>query len=254
MLRAMWVTMAVVVACSAQAQTPREQLGAKAGTLKLNDPLQGKLPATQTSSDDQTDIAVTVYNNNLALVRDRRQVVLFPGEISLTFMDVAQQIRPETVSLRSVSDPGSIRILEQNYEYDLMSPAKLMEKYVGKRVRLVNFSSEIGFTEVEGVLLSNNQGPIYKVGDEIFLGHPGTVVLPEIPENLIAKPSLVWLLDHRGTDQEIEITYLTGGLAWKADHVLRMSQDETLMDLDAWLMRNLGPGEACRRPPLRLHA
>ncbi|MDK1022040.1 MAG: DUF4139 domain-containing protein, partial [Candidatus Hydrogenedentes bacterium] len=254
MLRAMWVTMAVVVACSAQAQTPREQLGAEAGTLKLNDPLQGKLPATQTSSDDQTDVAVTVYNNNLALVRDRRQVVLFPGEISLTFMDVAQQIRPETVSLRSVSDPGSIRILEQNYEYDLMSPAKLMEKYVGKRVRLVNFSSEIGFTEVEGVLLSNNQGPIYKVGDEIFLGHPGTVVLPEIPENLIAKPSLVWLLDNRGTDQEIEITYLTGGISWKADYVLRMSKDETQMDLDAWVTLNNNSGAPYINAQLKLVA
>ncbi len=254
MLRAMWVTMAVVMACSAQAQTPREQLGAEAGTLALNDPLKGTFRATQTTADDQTDVAVTVYNNNLALVRDRRKVVLFPGEISLTFMDVAQQIRPETVSLRSVSDPGAIRIIEQNYEYDLMSPAKLMEKYVGKRVRLVNFSTEIGFTEVEGVLLSNNQGPIYQVGDEIFLGHPGTVVLPEIPENLISKPSLVWLLDNEGTDQEIEITYLTGGISWKADYVLRMSKDETQMDLDAWVTLNNGSGAAYINAQLKLVA
>ncbi len=254
MLRAMWVTMAVVMACAAQAQTPRQQLGVEAGRLDLDDPLEGKLTATQTSVDDQTDIAVTVYNNNLALVRDRRQVALFPGEISLTFMDVAQQIRPETVSLRSVSDPGSIRILEQNYEYDLMSPAKLMEKYVGKRVRLVNFSSEIGFTEVEGELLSYNQGPIYRVEDEIFLGHPGTVVLPEIPENLISKPSLVWLLDNEGTDQEIEITYLTGGISWKADYVLRMSKDETQMDLDAWVTLNNGSGAPYVNAQLKLVA
>ncbi len=254
MFRAMWVTMAVVMACSAQAQTAREQLGAEAGTLALNDPLQGKFQAAQTTSDDQTDVAVTVYNNNLALVRDRRQVVLFPGEISLTFMDVAQQIRPETVSLRSVSDPGAIRILEQNYEYDLMSPAKLMEKYVGKRVRLVNFSSEIGFTEVEGELLSNNQGPIYKVEDEIFLGHPGTVVLPEIPENLISKPSLVWLLENGGTDQEIEITYLTGGMSWKADYVLRMNKDETQMDVDAWVTLANGSGAAYINAQLKLVA
>ena len=243
MLRAMCVMTAVLVACVAQAQR-----------VTLNDPLQGQFRATQTSSEDQTDIAVTVYNNNLALVRDRRQVVLFPGEISLTFMDVAQQIRPETVSLRSVSDPGAIRILEQNYEYDLMSPAKLMEKYVGKRVRLVNFSSEIGFTEVEGELLSINQGPIYKVGDEIFLGHPGTVVLPEIPENLIAKPSLVWLLDNEGTDQEIEITYLTGGISWKADYVLRMSKDETQVDINAWVTLNNASGAPYINAQLKLVA
>ena len=243
MLRAMCVMTAVLVACVAQAQR-----------VTFNDPLQGQFRATQTSSEDQTDIAVTVYNNNLALVRDRRQVVLFPGEISLTFMDVAQQIRPETVSLRSVSDPGAIRILEQNYEYDLMSPAKLMEKYVGKRVRLVNFSSEIGFTEVEGELLSINQGPIYKVGDEIFLGHPGTVVLPEIPENLIAKPSLVWLLDNEGTDQEIEITYLTGGISWKADYVLRMSKDETQVDINAWVTLNNASGAPYINAQLKLVA
>ena len=123
-----------------------------------------------------------------------------------------------------------------------MGPAKRTEECGGKGVRLVNFSTEIGVTEGEGVLLSNNQGPIYQVGDEIFLGHPGTVVLPEIPEDLISKPSLVWLLDNEGTDQEIEITYLTGGISWKADYVLRMSKDETQMDLDAWVTINNGPG------------
>lgn len=194
--------------------------------------------ASETSVADQTDVAVTVYNNNLALVRDTRTVALATGEVSLTFMDVAQQIMPETVSLQSLSEPGALRILEQNYEYDLMSPAKLMEKYVGKVVRLVNFSKEMGFTEVEATLLSVNKRPIYRVDGEIFLGHPGTVVLPEIPENLIAKPSLIWLLENTSGDQEIEVTYLTRGLSWRADYVLTLDAKETSMDVEAWVTLN----------------
>ena len=159
---------------------------------------------SQTGLADQTDIAVTIYNNNLALVRDRRSVTLKTGEITLKFMDVAQQIMPETVSLASTSHPGALRILEQNYEYDLMSPGKMMEKYIGKNVRLVNFSTELGFTEVTAELLSTNQGNVYRVGDEIFLGHPGYVVLPEIPADLIAKPSLIWILESKAKKQDIE--------------------------------------------------
>ena len=203
--------------------------------LKLDNPLRNAFDGAKTTLDDRTDVAVTVYNNNLALVRDRRKVKLFPGEVALQFADVAQQIRPETVSLKSVSDPGALHILEQNYEYDLMSPSKLMQKYVGEQVKLVNFSTEIGFEQVTAQLLSVNEGPIYQVGDQIYLGHPGHVVLPEIPGNLIAKPSLIWLLDNDGTDHELEATYLTGGIEWRADYVVNLDRDETTMDLTGWV-------------------
>ncbi len=86
-----------------------------------------------TTLDDQTDLSLTAYNNGLALVRDVRTLSLSTGELRLHFNDVAEQIRPETVSLRSISSPGTVSILEQNYEYDLMSPGKLMEKFVGQR-------------------------------------------------------------------------------------------------------------------------
>jgi len=190
---------------------------------------------TESTLQDQTDVAVTIYNSNLALVRDRRTVSLPAGELRLLFADVAQQIKPETVSLEAVDKPGSIRILEQNYEFDLISPQKLMEKYVGKGVRLVNFSTEIGFQSVDAQLMSINDGPVYRVNDEIYLGHPGTVVLPEIPENLIAKPSLVWLLDNAGGAQVIEATYLTQGVRWSADYVATYSEDEGKMSLKGWV-------------------
>lgn len=212
------------------------------------------IPTAETGLADQTDVAVTVYNNDLALVRDERRVTLPLGEHHLKFMDVAEQIRPETVSLRSVRAPGSIRIFEQNYEYDLMSPSKLMEKYVGKPVRLINFSKEIGFETVDAELLSLHAGPIYRVNDEIYLGHPGTVVLPEIPENLIAEPSLIWLLDNRREDQQIEVSYLTRGMAWRADYVITLERDGTSLDLDGWVTLTNGSGAQYTNARLKLVA
>lgn len=214
----------------------------------------GEVPTADTSLADQVDVAVTAYNNGLALVRDARKLNLPQGEIHLRFMDVAAQIRPETVSLRSLAEPGSIAILEQNYEYDLMSPAKLTEKYVGKNVKLVNFSTEVGFTEKEAQLLSNNEGPIYKVGEEIFLGHPGNVVLPQIPENLIAKPSLIWLLNNSQAAQNVEVTYLTNGVSWQADYVVTLAQDEKSLDIEGWVTMNNQSGATYTNAKLKLVA
>lgn len=217
-------------------------------------PAEVPVGSAETTLADQTDIAVTVYNNDLALVRDRRKVALASGEVELRFGDVAQAIRPETVSLKSLNHPDGLFILEQNYAYDLMSPSKLMEKYVGKSVRLVNFSTEIGFQEKEATLLSVNEGPIYQVGDQIFLGHPGNVVLPEIPENLIAKPSLIWLLSNEAADHEIEATYLTGGIAWQADYVVKLAKDEKSMDLEGWVTLNNQSGATYQNAQLKLVA
>ena len=211
-------------------------------------------PVAETTVADQVDVAVTAYNNGLALVRDARKLSLPEGELHLKFMDVAEQIRPETVSLRSVAAPGSVTIFEQNYEYDLISPAKLMEKYVGKQVKLVNFSTEIGFTEVAAELLSNNQGPIYQVGDEIFLGHPGHVVLPEIPDNLIAKPSLIWLIDNQQAGQHLEVTYLTNGVSWKADYVITLARDDQSLDVAGWVTMDNGSGATFTNAKLKLVA
>jgi len=211
-------------------------------------------PVSDTTLADQTDVAVTAYNNGLALVRDVRKLVLPEGELHLRFMNVAEQIRPETVSLRSLMAPGSMAIFEQNYEYDLMSPEKLMEKYVGKHVKLVNFSKEIGFEEVEAELLSTNQGPIYRVDDQIYLGHPGNVVLPEIPENLIAKPSLIWLLGNEQADQKLEVTYLTNGVSWKADFVVTLARDDTSLDLAGWVTMDNRSGATYTNAQLKLVA
>jgi hypothetical protein len=185
--------------------------------------------------ETQTYVAVTAYNNGLALVRERRVLEVPQGRLRLQFMDVAERIRPETVSLQSLSAPGSLRILEQNYEYDLINPAKLMEKFVGRTVKLVNSHESLGFDAIEAELLSVNGGAVYRVGDEIFLGHPGHVVLPEIPENLISEPTLVWLLENQETRQTIETSYLTQGIGWRADYVVRYDESDGKLDLDGWV-------------------
>jgi hypothetical protein len=208
---------------------------AAAQELEIRDAL-GDLSAS--TRDDRTSVAVTVYNNNLALVRETRRVRLVPGEQDLKFMDVAEQIKPETVSLRSLSDPGKLSILEQNYEFDLISPEKLMEKYIGKDVRLINKNTEVGFTELKAKLISTNSGPVYEIDGDIYLGHPGNVVLPKMPDNLISKPTLVWKLDNHGTDHEVEVAYQTTGISWAADYVLTYREQEGKLDLEGWVTLN----------------
>ena len=221
--------------------------------LSLQDPL-GSISMNETTEADQTDVAVTVYNNNRALVRDRRQIKMLPGEASLKFMDVATGIMPETVSLKSLTAPGQLRILEQNYEYDLMSPQKLMEKYVGRNVRLLNQNRDFDFFEVNAKLLSINEGPVYEIDGDIYLGHPGTVVLPEIPEELIAKPTLIWLLDNDGADHEVEATYLTGGMSWKADYVITLEANEKKFDIEGWVTLDNRSGATYNNAELKLVA
>ena len=132
---------------------------------------------------------VTIYNGNLGLVKDLREIRLPTGVHEVQFMEVAAQIDPTTVHLRSLTDPAGLRILEQNYEYDLISSQKLLEKYVGRKVRLYGNDG----TYHEATLLSTN-GPVYDINGQIHLGHYGRVVLPALPDNLVSQPTLKWLL------------------------------------------------------------
>ncbi len=109
-----------------------------------------KTPALSTTEKDQVDLAVTVYNSNLALVRDVRQIHLSAGVFPLHFEDVAASINPATVHFRSLSEPTKLSVVEQDYEYDLLEPAKLLQKYVGREVTLVRAEKDAGSTQVGG--------------------------------------------------------------------------------------------------------
>jgi len=193
--------------------------------------------AVKSTPDDQKEIFVTVYNSNLGLVKDVREIPLKSGVSELQFMGVAERINPATVHIKSLIKPESLSVLEQNYEYDLLSPAKLLDKYVGEKVKIADKNYYTDKEEIyEAVLLSNNQGGIYKINDEIHINPAGRVILPRIPENLIAKPTLVWMLENTlEKTQKVEASYLTEGINWKADYVLVLDQDDTRSDLTGWV-------------------
>ena len=141
--------------------------------------------AQSTTLNDQTDLNVTVYNSNIALVRDVRQLSLPSGTFSLKFADIAATVNPATVHFRSLTDPDKLSVIEQNYEYDLLDPAKLLHKYVGKEVTLVRSFRENGETkheEVKATLLADNNGPVWKIGNDIVTGgYNESYRFPEVP-------------------------------------------------------------------------
>ncbi len=199
---------------------------------------------------DQRDVMVTIYNGNLGLVKDTREVRLDTGTLEVKFMDVAAQIDPTSVHLKSMSDANGLKLLEQNYEYDLLTSEKLMEKYVGKKVRLYQSNGSYQ----EATLLSTN-GPVWQIDGQIHMGHFGNPVLPALPDNLVSKPTLVWLLRNaRPAPQRVEASYLTGGINWKADYVMVINAADTRSDLTGWVTIDNKSGATYKNAALKLVA
>jgi len=206
--------------------------------------------AHETTMADQTDLAVTVYNSNVALVRDTRDVALPTGEFQLRFMDIASTINAPTVHLRSLADPEKLNILEQDYEYDLLDANKMLDKYVGREVTILRAVQKSGSTEWEetrATLLANNNGaPVWKIGDSIVTGmSSGSYRFSSLPDNLYSHPTLVWTLTNTGARrQKIEASYLANNISWNADYVMTVARDDSNADLDGWvtLVNNTGAG------------
>src|SRR5216684_3681147 len=212
-----------------------------------------------TSLDDQTDLNVTVYNSNIALIRDVRNLTLPTGTFRLKFMDIAATVNPATVHFRSLNDPEKLGVIEQNYEYDLLEPAKLLHKYVGKEVTLVRANQENATTkreEIKATLLSDNNGPVWKIGNDIVTGlYAESYRFPEVPANLYDRPTLLMSLPYSGPDkQQIEASYLANNLSWNADYVLTVARDDKNADLDGWVTVVNNSGTAFHNAKLQLVA
>ncbi len=212
-----------------------------------------------TTLDDQVDLAVTVYNSNIALVRDVRQLSLPSGIFDLRFMDIAATVNPATVHFRSLTEPSRLGVLEQNYEFDLLEPQKLLNKYIGRELTLVRMRQENGSTrpeEIKATLLSNNNGPIWRIGNEIVTGmYADHIRFPELPENLYSRPTLVWMLENAGARRhKVEASYLAGNLSWNSDYVLTVGRDSNLADLDGWVTLTNNSGTAYKNARLQLVA
>ena len=201
----------------------------------------GQTSEQTTTARDRQAVNITVYNSNLGLVRETRRLTLPDGRIALRFSDVTSQIRPETVHLASLTSPSALRILEQNYQYDLLNPAKLLDKFVGKEITVVlrHYQNNTeSFEPVQATLLSNNGGQVWRINGQIVINpsNISEIRFPDIPKNLVATPTLVWDVENGFTGaQTIEASYLTGGMNWRADYVLLVNADDTKGDLQGWV-------------------
>lgn len=206
--------------------------------------------------DDQQSVAVTIYNGDLALVKDQRKIKLKSGINRLSMRDVSAKMRPETALLRNVLTPSSITLLEQNFDFDLLTPQKLIEKYVGKNVNIIKTNHSTGAeTSEQAKILSANNGVVIKIGDRIETGILGRLVFPDIPDNLRDRPTLVMQIQNKqAAEQTLELSYLTAGLAWKADYVAELNATDDKLDLSGWVTLTNTSGSTYKNAKLQLVA
>ena len=209
-----------------------------------------------TTFKDQQEVAVTIYNQNLALVKDTRKVRLVNGEDRLAWRDVSAQIRPETALLRNLTHPTGFFLVEQNFDFDLLTPQKLLEKYVGKSVTILRSHPTSGADQREdAVVLATNNGVVLKYADRIETGVPGRIAYNSVPDNLRDRPTLVVSLNAaQAATDTLELSYLTAGLGWHADYVAELSKNDDTLDLNAWVTLTNTSGASYQNAKLQLVA
>ena len=197
------------------------------------------LPASAQQSDEtaQGDVAVTIYQNGQSLVQDIRPLNIPRGTTRIEFPDVSAQIRPATLSFNA----DDTAIVEQNFDFDLLTPTKLMEKAIGRTVTLIRTNPATGSeTRERAEVLSTVGGVVLRIGDRIEVlrddGLPVRVVFDEVPPNLRARPTLsVTLNSSRSGTRDASIRYLTPGLGWTADYVALFDESNGAVDMQGWV-------------------
>ena len=185
----------------------------------------------------QGDVSVTIYNNGVALVQDIRQLNVPAGRTRVPFPDVSAQIRPETLSFNA----PDTAIVEQNFDFDLLTPGKLMEKAIGQQITLIRTNPATGVeTRERATVLSTVGGVVVQIGDRIEIlrddGLPVRAIFDRVPPNLRARPTLsVMLESSRGGTRPASIRYLTGGLSWSADYVALFDETNGTIDMQGWV-------------------
>ncbi|MDJ0951348.1 MAG: DUF4139 domain-containing protein [Alphaproteobacteria bacterium] len=185
---------------------------------------------------ERSALALTVYNAGLALVRDERKVSLARGVNRIAFTDVSAQLRPETAVIGKANDSAALQVIEQNFEFDRLTPAALLRRSVGRTVRVVRTHPTTGEDRTEQAeVLSVADGVVLRIGDRIETGVPGRLVFDSLPTDLRPRPTLVALLESRAaTSAPVDLSYLTGGLGWQANYVARLDEAEKQLDLTVY--------------------
>ena len=213
-------------------------------------------PKKVSGGDQRQEVSITVYNQNFGLVREVREIEVGTGTVDLEFRDVAAQIQPQTVSIKSLSGANALSVLEQNYRYDLLTPQKLLEKHVGKKVRVWRWNEKLGKDEpFDAEILSVADGQtVMKVNGEVTYNFPGRIAFQSVPENLMSKPTLVWKLDSKLAKQKVEATYLTQSLNWRSDYVFVINDADSAGDLTGWVTLVNNSGASYKNARLKLVA
>jgi hypothetical protein len=231
---------------------------------------QTKQPVT---AGERQTVDLTVYNQNLSLVREERGISLPRGFSRIIIPEIPATIDGTSLHFRSLTDPSAVRVLEQNYQYDLVHQGRLLEKYLGKEVEFVRLNEETKKQYVvSGKLLSTGYvmrggypgsavvydyagGMVAEINGKIELNPIGQLILPSLPEGLILKPQLEWLVSStRAGDHKTEISYLAGGLAWGCDYVALLDKNDTNLDLTGWVTLTNNSGSTFRNASLKLVA
>ncbi len=219
---------------------------------------QSALSADEITSslDDQQSVAVTIYNENLALVKDKRSIVLPKGDNALAFRGVSARMRPETAMLRNTSVDRSLHVIEQNFDFDLLTPQKLLEKYTGRTVQIARMNPATGKETIEeATVLSTQNGVVVRIGDRIETNPGGRIIFADVPSNLRDQPTLSIQLDNKTAGkQNVELSYLTGGLSWQADYVAELNKDDNRLDLLGWVTLDNTSGASYNNAKMQLVA
>lgn len=215
----------------------------------------------RSTAADQTALAVTIYNGDLALVKDARKVKLGGGDNLLAWREVSARMQPETALLHAL-DGGKLALLEQNFDFDLLTPQNLLENSVGEGVRVIRTQPITGAEFVESAtVLAANEGVVLQFGDRVESGVPGRLAFSRVPPGLRDRPTLSMLLKTDGpanpyqlAERHLELSYLTAGLTWKADYVAELSPNEETIDLNGWVTLTNTSGAAYPNARLQLVA
>ena len=185
------------------------------------------------TAQEQQAVSVTIYNQNLALVKDRRTISVPQGTQTLAFREVSARIKPET----ALMDGMHLAVVEQNFEYDLLTPQSLLQKYVGREVTMVRRHPATNEEQsVQAKVLSAGNGVVLQVGNRIETEVTGRLVYPDVPATLRDRPTLTMLVESaKAGTREVELSYLTGGLSWQANYVAELNAGDDRLNLSGWV-------------------
>lgn len=227
-----------------------------AGMAWAGDKPQGARSEILSELDSQTDVELTVYHQDLALVREVRRIALGKGENRVAIRDVSAQMRAESAVLRALDQPQGFRVLEQSFDFDLLTPEALLQHYAGRRVGVVRTHPTTGAETIEeATVLSAADGVVLRIGERIETQVPGRLVYGRVPQDLHDRPTLsVDLITASAGPQRLALSYLTGGLGWQADYVAEIDERDDRLQLDVWATLTNTSGTAFRNARLALVA